>query len=110
MTRTVPVRVTVFYCLIVYALAWSLQFAAIHAVGGLEGNAAKPWLAGAMFVPALVALVFAWKVLPARGVLLWKVTWRMWPLFLVAVAIPIAIAFATVTICEITGWGKAGWF
>jgi hypothetical protein len=43
------------------ALSRSLQFAAIHSVGNLESDGAKPWLASGMFIPALVALLFAWR-------------------------------------------------
>ena len=61
------VRVILFYCLLVYAISWSLQFAAIHATGNLESDAAKPWLAGVMFSPALIAMLFNWRVTTARG-------------------------------------------
>jgi membrane protease YdiL (CAAX protease family) len=104
------VRVIVSYCLIVYALSWSLQFAAIHSVGNLESDAAKPWLASGMFIPALVALLFAWKSPSVRAALRWKATWRMLPMLIFAVAVPTALAFGTVAVCEIAGWGKSGWF
>lgn len=105
------IRVVIFYCLVVYALGWSLQFAAIHATGGnLESDAAKPWLVGVMFGPALVALLFVWRIPSTRGALKWKPTWRMWPAFAIAVAVPTLIAFGTVAACELTGWGDAGWF
>lgn len=105
------IRVVIFYCLIIYALSWSLQFAAIYATGGnLESDAAKPWLAGVMFGPALVALLFVWRIPSTRGALKWKPTWRMWPAFAVAVAVPTLIAFGIVAACELTGWGAAGWF
>jgi len=104
------VRVILFYCLIVYAISWSLQFAAIHFAGNLESDSAKPWLAGVMFSPALIAILFNWEVTSARRTLLWRPTARMTPLILLAVAVPTMIAFGAVAVCEITGWGKCGWF
>lgn len=104
------VRVIVLYCLFVYILAWSLQFAAIRMVANLESSAAAPWLAAGMFIPALVALAFVWAVPATRNYLLWRPTWRMFPLLLVAVAVPALFGFGTLAICEAAGWGKSGWF
>ena len=104
------VRVIVLYCVVVYAISWSLQFAVIHTAVTLESDAAKPWLAGVMFSPALIALLFTWKVQSARGLLLWMPTWSMMPYILVAVTVPTLVAFGAVAVCELTGWGKAGWF
>ncbi|HWA89359.1 MAG TPA: CPBP family intramembrane glutamic endopeptidase [Rhizomicrobium sp.] len=103
-------RAIVFYCLIVYALGWSLQLAAIHIVGDLESDAARPWLGAAMFGPGLVALLFAWASKDFRAALKWRPTWRMWPAFLVAVLVPTVIAFGSVAICLAFGWGTPGWF
>ena len=87
------VRVIVLYCLVVYAISWSLQFVAIHTTVNLESDAATPWLAGVMFSPALIALLFTWKIPSARGVLLWKPTWSMMPYIFVAVTVPTFVAF-----------------
>ena len=103
-------RLIALYCLIVYILAWALQFAAIRTVGELESAAAKPWLAAGMFVPALVALAFVWSGPKTRHLLLWRPTWRMLPLLPAAVAVPTIFGLGTVAICEVAGWGKSGWF
>jgi membrane protease YdiL (CAAX protease family) len=105
-----PKRMIVFYCLVVYAISWPLVYAALSRTGNLESDAARYWLAAVMFVPAAVALVFAWRSPAARAALRWRPTWRMWPLFVVAVAVPTAIAFATVALCSAMGWGTSGWF
>jgi membrane protease YdiL (CAAX protease family) len=104
------IRAIVLYCVLVYALGWTFQLAAIELAGNLDSAAALPWLGAAMFTPGLVALGFAVFHAPARKGLLFRPTWRMVPLMLPAFLIPTLIAFAGVAICEILGWGHAGWF
>lgn len=104
-------RVIVLYCLLVYALAWGLQLAAIKLTGGdLEADAAMPWLIGTMFVPGLTALLFVIVHKPARAGLLWKPTWATIPMILAGVAIPTLTAFAVLTVVQAMGWGQSGWF
>lgn len=104
-------RVIALYCLLVYAIAWSLQFAAIRATGGdLEADGAMPWLIGTMFVPGLTALLFVILHRPARAGLLWKPTWPTIPMALIGVITPALTAFAVLGVVEAMGWGKSGWF
>lgn len=104
-------RVIALYCLLVYAAAWGLQFAAINATGGdLEADAAVPWLVATMFVPGLLALLFVIAHKPARAGLLWKPTWPMIPMALIGVIVPALTAFAVLGVVEAMGWGRSGWF
>jgi membrane protease YdiL (CAAX protease family) len=98
------------YCFLVFALGWALQIGAIVYVGNPEDWAAAPWLVGAMFAPALVTLLFVWLYKPARGLLLWKPTWRMIPLAVIAFVVPTIIAFATVAAIELLQWSHSSWF
>src|SRR5215471_5134581 len=104
-------RAILLYCLLVYVWGWSLQLAAIRFSRTLEDLAtAGPWLVAAMFGPALIALLFVWRSTGAHAAFLWKPSWRMLPIFVVAIAVPAATAFAVVTICTYLGWGRSGWF
>lgn len=104
-------RAIALYCLLTYAIAWGIQFAAIRATGGdLESDAAGPWLATTMFVPALTAILFLVFHKPSRAGLLWKPTWRMIPMLAAAVAVPTLTAFAVVAVVQVMGWGQSGWF
>lgn len=104
-------RAIALYCLLTYAIAWGLQFAAIRATGGdLESDAAGPWLATTMFVPGLVAILFLALHKRSRAGLLWKPTWRMIPMLVAAVAAPTLIAFAVLAVVQAMGWGQSGWF
>lgn len=104
-------RAIALYCLLTYAIAWALQFAAIRATGGdLESDAAGPWLATTMFVPGLTAILFLVFHKPSRAGLLWKPTWRMVPMLVAAVAVPTLIAFAVLAVVQVMGWGQSGWF
>jgi membrane protease YdiL (CAAX protease family) len=104
-------RTIISYFLIICALGWSLQLGALRAThGDWESDAAIPWLLVVMFTPALVALVFAWRIPALRGSLCWKPNLRMGWALILAVIVPTAIAFGTVAVCEGAGWGKAEWF
>ena len=98
------------YGFLVFALGWALQFGAIAFAGNPESSVATPWLVCAMFVPAFVTLGFVWLHPPARGLLLWKPTWRMIPLAIIAFVVPTIIAFATVAAVELLQWGYSSWF
>ncbi|MFZ5669722.1 MAG: CPBP family intramembrane glutamic endopeptidase [Pseudomonadota bacterium] len=104
-------RAVVLYCLLTYAIAWAIQFAALRATGGnLESDAAAPWLATTMFVPGLVAALFLAFHKPARAGLLWRPTWRMIPMMVAGVAVPTLIAFAVLAVVQVMGWGRSDWF
>jgi membrane protease YdiL (CAAX protease family) len=98
------------YLLLTFALSWSLQIAAIQNVGDLESDAATPYLIAAMFAPALVTLLFVMGSKALRQSLLWKPSWAMLPLIIVAALVPAAIAFGVVAIATELNWGHAGWF
>jgi len=104
-------RVIALYCLIVLAISWSLQLAAIRLTGGdLEADGAMPWLLAAMAVPGLTALAFVILHRPDRLGLLWKPTWRMLPMILLGIAVPTLVAFAVLAVVQAMGWGQSGWF
>lgn len=103
-------RALILFCVLLFALSWSLQYVALAVAGNPESPAAAPWLVGVMFTPALVTLASCWFNRSARAALLWRPTWRMLPLLVLAVLVPTLIAFGTVAIVEFAGWGKSGWF
>jgi len=103
-------RALLLFCVLAYAFSWSLQFAAIANVGDLENPAAAPYLIAAMFVPASVTLLFAWRRPDLRKTILWCPTWRMLPMLVIAFVVPTLIAFATVGAVELLHIGKSGWF
>lgn len=104
-------RAIILYCLLAYAIAWGLQFAALAATGGnLESDAAMPWLAATMFAPSVAAVPFLIFHAPARRGLLWKPTWPALPLIVVAVAVPALTAFVVVALVQAMNWGHTPWF
>jgi membrane protease YdiL (CAAX protease family) len=104
-------RAIALYCLLTYALGWSLQIIAIRQSGGdLESDAAMPWLLATMATPMLAAIAFLVFHKPARQGLLWKPTWRMLPMLLAGLIVPILSAFAVLAIVQAAGWGQSGWF
>lgn len=98
------------YCLIVLAVSWSIQYAAVGVVGDLEKPEAAPWLLATMWSPTLVALLFLLVHKASRQGLAWRPTWRSIPVSVVAVAVPTMIAFGVVAVFLATGWGAPGWF
>jgi len=106
----VSTRALLLFCALAYAISWSLQFAAIHAVGNLESMAAAPYLVGAMAVPGFLTLAFAWFSRAAGASILWRPSRRLLPFGVIAFLVPTAIAFATVAAVMLAGWGKPGWF
>jgi len=103
-------RALILFCVLVYALSWSIQYGVIATYGNPENPAARPWLLVVMFTPALVTLAFAFFSREARARIVWKPRWRMIPLLIVGFAIPTLIAFATLAIVVATDIGKSGWF
>jgi len=110
MEKSMKLPALILYVFLLFALGWALQFGAIVFVGNPESSAAAPWLVSAMFVPALVTLGFVRFYRPARGLLLWKPTWRMIPLLIAAFVVPTGIGFATVAAIELLQWGHSSWF
>ncbi|MEQ1866603.1 MAG: CPBP family intramembrane glutamic endopeptidase, partial [Micropepsaceae bacterium] len=98
------------FLLLTFAASWGLQFAAILNVGDLENDAATPYLIAAMFAPAFVTLLFVIGSKALRTSLLWKPSWAMLPLIVVAALVPAAIAFGVVAIATELNWGHTGWF
>ena len=103
-------RALVLFCVLVYALSWSLQCAALLFFPDPESPGAAPYLLAGMAAPAVVTLLFAAFSAETRKRVLWKPTWRMIPLLATAVIVPTLIAFAVVGSVEALGWGKSGWF
>jgi uncharacterized protein len=98
------------FCLLVYALSWSIQIGVVLAYGNPEDSRALPWGVGAMFTPALVTIGFALFSRETRRLIQWRPSWSALPLAIVGFLVPTLIAFATVAAVEIAGWGNAGWF
>jgi len=103
-------QLLVAYCLLIFALSWGLQIGAILTSGDIESPAAEPWLIAAMFTPGLVTLLTVALFKPARVGFLWRFTKWMFPLILVAVLVPILIAFGVMALTYALGWGRSGWF
>jgi uncharacterized protein len=103
-------RALTLFCVLAYALSWSIQFEVIAAYGNPENPHATPWLVAIMFTPALVTLAFAFFSRKARAIIRWRQSWRMLPLLIVAFVVPTLISFGTVAAIDLFGWGKPGWF
>jgi membrane protease YdiL (CAAX protease family) len=103
-------RAILFYCLLVFALSWTIQGFVISTYGNPENRLALPWLVIVMYTPALVTLGFAVFNRKARKYICWKPRWTLIPAIAVAVVVPILIAFATVATVEAYGWGRPEWF
>lgn len=98
------------FCIPVYVLSWSLQIWIILAYGDPKDPRALPLGLVTMFTPALVTVGFALFSRETRALIMWRPSWHaVWPAVL-AVVIPILIAFATVALVEVPGWGKSQWF
>lgn len=98
------------FCIPVYALSWSLQIGIILAYGDPKDPRALPWGLVTMFTPALVTAGFALFSRETRAQIMWRLSWRAVRPAIVGVAIPILIAFATVALVAVPGWGKSQWF
>jgi hypothetical protein len=67
-------RMTLIYCIGIFAASWSLQLAGIHSVHGhLDDASITPWLVTAMFTPALGVLMLMALSKAARENVLCKV-------------------------------------
>lgn len=103
-------RTLVLYCILVFGLSWSAQFALLAFYGSPNNPAAVLPGLGIMFSPALVTLGFALFSREVRKQIRWRPAWRMIPILVVAIVVPILIGFATLAVVEFASWGKAGWF
>lgn len=98
------------FCVLVYALSWSIQIGVVLAYGNADNPRALPWGIAAMYTPALVTIGFALFSREARRLIHWRPSWAALPLAIVGFLVPTIIAFATVAAMEIAGWGKVDWF
>src|SRR5579883_193967 len=102
--------VTTAYCIASLIVSWSLQYSALDIVGDPQSASAVPWLLVTMATPGLLAIAFlvAWPA--TRHNVLWKPNWRFVYVAPIAVLVPTAIAFATLTAAAVAGWGGSKWF
>ena len=98
------------FCVLVYAVSWSIQIGVVLAYRNPEDSRALPWGVGAMFTPALVTIGFALFSREARRLIQWRPSWTAVPLAIIGVLVPTLVAFATGAAVEIAGWGKSDWF
>lgn len=98
------------FCIPVYVLSWSLQIWIIFAYGDPKDPRALPLGLVTMFTPALVTAGFALFSREMRARIRWRLSWHAVRPAIVGVVIPILMAFATVALVEIPGWGKSHWF
>ena len=99
------------YCIGIFAASWTLQVAGLYAVGGnVENTAITPWLAAAMFTPALGVLMLMFFCKAVRKEVLWRPTSRAVAVAPYAVFIPTLVAFGIVAIFVSTGWGHSSFF
>jgi len=99
------------YCVGIFAASWTLQIAGLCAVGGkVENTAITPWLAAAMFTPALGVLMLMGFCKAVRKDVLWRPTWRALAVAPYAVFIPTLVAFGIVATFVLTGWGRSSFF
>ena len=103
-------KVIVWFCVAVYTASWALQIIALNLYGNLEDPAATPWLLGAMATPALGVVVLLLFHRPTRSVILWRPRLNLLFLVPISVALPILIAFGTVFVIILYGWGDHAWF
>jgi membrane protease YdiL (CAAX protease family) len=99
------------YCVGIFAASWVLQIAGLCAVGGnVENTAITPWLAAAMFTPALGVLMLMGFCKTVRKEVLWRPTWRTLTVAPYAVFIPTLVAFGIVATFVLSGWGHSSFF
>ena len=99
------------YCVGIFAASWTLQIAGLCAVGGkVENTAITPWLAAAMFTPALGVLMLMGFCKAVRKDVLWRPTWRTLAVAPYAVFIPTLVAFGIVATFVLSGWGHSSFF
>jgi len=104
-------RMTLVYCIGIFAASWSLQLAGIHSVHGhLEDASIAPWLVTAMFTPALGVLMLMALSKAARENVLWRVNWRAFAFAPSCILIPTLVAFTEIAIFSGKGWGRSAWF
>jgi membrane protease YdiL (CAAX protease family) len=104
-------RMTLIYCIGIFAASWSLQLAGIHSVHGhLEDASITPWLVTAMFTPALGVLLLMAFSKAARENVLWRLNWRALAFAPYCILIPTLVAFAEIAIFTWRGWGRSAWF
>jgi membrane protease YdiL (CAAX protease family) len=103
-------RLIVKFCVLVYALSWAIQIGVLIAYGNPEDPRAVPWLVVTMLTPALVTLGLAIFSREARGLIQWRPRWSLLPVAVIGFLVPTLIAFATVAIIAVGGWGAQSWF
>ncbi|WP_257387821.1 CPBP family intramembrane glutamic endopeptidase [Tahibacter caeni] len=102
-------RAILIFCLLTFVLGWGVQLGIVAAYGNPE-NAPSYWLILVMSTPAIATVLFAIFHAPSRRQIRWKPTWRMWPMTVPALCIPILIGFGAVAAVLAFGWGTPGWF
>jgi hypothetical protein len=99
------------YCVGIFAASWTLQIAGLYAVRGkVENTAITPWLATAMFTPALGVLLLMGFCKAVRKDVLWRPTWRALAMTPYAIFIPTLVAFGILATFVSNGWGHSSFF
>jgi membrane protease YdiL (CAAX protease family) len=98
------------YVLALFAVSWTFQLTGIALTGDISSEAATVWLVASMVSPLLVTLVFLRLNKNLRPWLLWKPSAKLLFPSLLAVLIPIGIAFGVLLMVQALGYGQSGWF
>ena len=98
------------YLAIIYILSWTIQLFAIFGTSGINSNEAEICLLLTMLTPTIVTIIYLIKNKSLRNKILWKPQLKAIGTILLGVLIPTLIAFATITVCTILGFGSSKWF
>lgn len=103
-------RKILLYCLSILIPSWILQIVAIYTTGDIDSPGAEGWLVATMFTPLLATIVFLILNKDMRKKLLWKPDSGIIVAAVLAIVIPILIAFAVLGIISSFHLGSSGWF
>lgn len=98
------------YLVIIYVISWTIQLFAIFGTSGINSDEAEIYLLLTMLTPTIVTIVYLIKNKSLRSKIVWKPKINAFVTVLLGVLIPTLIAFATIIICTIFGFGSSKWF
>ncbi len=99
------------YLAVVYILSWAMVGFGIMYAGDINNiEKSAIWLFVSMWMPTFVTIYFIWKDQSLLRLLKWKPNHKIYLTSLIAVIVPICIAFIVLIMVENLGYGRSVWF
>jgi uncharacterized protein len=98
------------YLVSIYLISWTIQLFAIFGTSGINSDEAQLFLLLTMLTPTIVTIIYLIKNKSLRSKVMWKTRINVVATILIGVLVPTIIAFTTVSVCSIFGFGSSDWF